>query len=373
MRRSITLGRTTAAIAVAATSLLGTTAVAADADTRDRVQTLDQLYTAAKAEGGTLTIYAGGDQPGQFDQISSAFQAQFPDIHVKVQVDLSKYHDARIDNQLARGALEPDVAYLQTVQDFGRWKREGVLLKYRPIGWEHVQPTYKDPQGYFTGLTVLAVTNVVNLDLLPGTTAPKDYSDFLDPSLKGRLAMTFPNDDDAVLYQWKLAVDTYGWDFVRQLVAQDPAFSRGTPVAAGAVAAGFAAASFGSIFPVAPIPGLNVRSQFPPHDPFQSWAQTAAIFKAAQHPAAAKLFMSWMLSAPVQQGAPFWPARDDVTPANGLAPIANYNTDPVAFKTFMTDRAGVESFRNQVELYVGQVTGPNPAVTAGPGPFFPAS
>ncbi|MDX3521433.1 hypothetical protein [Streptomyces scabiei] len=45
-------------------------------------------------------------------------------------VDYSKFHDARIDNQLATGSLVPDVVQLQTLQDFSRWKKEGFLLPY---------------------------------------------------------------------------------------------------------------------------------------------------------------------------------------------------------------------------------------------------
>ncbi|MEE1830337.1 hypothetical protein [Streptomyces sp. SP17KL33] len=47
-------------------------------------------------------------------------------------VDYSKYHDARVDHQLATDSLVPDVVQLQTLQDFERWKRQGVLRPYKP-------------------------------------------------------------------------------------------------------------------------------------------------------------------------------------------------------------------------------------------------
>ena len=39
----------------------------------------------------------------------------------------------------------PDVVHLQTVNDFDRWAREGVLERYRPPGIEHVHERYVDP------------------------------------------------------------------------------------------------------------------------------------------------------------------------------------------------------------------------------------
>jgi ABC-type Fe3+ transport system substrate-binding protein len=34
--------------------------------------------------------------------------------------------------------------------------------------------------------------------------APKEYTDFLKPEFKNKLVLTYPNDDDAVLYQFNL-------------------------------------------------------------------------------------------------------------------------------------------------------------------------
>lgn len=59
---------------------------------------------------------------------------------LNVIVDYSKFHDARIDNQLATGAQVPDVVQLQTLQDYPRWKQEGVLMHYKPNGWDKIYP-----------------------------------------------------------------------------------------------------------------------------------------------------------------------------------------------------------------------------------------
>src|SRR5690349_11533825 len=99
---------------------------------------LQALYRTAVDAGGRLTVYMGGDVAGFFDFIPQAFVAQFPSIRVNTVTDLSKYHDARIDNQLATGNLVADVAILQTTHDFDRWKAIGELLRYRPVGWDKV-------------------------------------------------------------------------------------------------------------------------------------------------------------------------------------------------------------------------------------------
>jgi hypothetical protein len=70
------------------------------------------MYDEARAEGGILTVYAGGDTAEQQDGTVAAFHAAFPALTLSMIVDYSKYHDVRIDRQLATDSLVCDVAPL---------------------------------------------------------------------------------------------------------------------------------------------------------------------------------------------------------------------------------------------------------------------
>jgi ABC-type Fe3+ transport system substrate-binding protein len=48
-----------------------------------------------------------------------------------------------------------------------------------------------------------------------GTAAPATPRDLADPRWKGTIASSYPNDDDAVLYLYKLYAEAYGWDWGR--------------------------------------------------------------------------------------------------------------------------------------------------------------
>ena len=329
--------------------------------------TMQWLYNQALAAGGQLVVFAGGDAPDQNDWLKQAFEQQFPGLTMTIRTDLSKYHDARIDNQLARNRLEPDVAHLQTLQDFDRWKREGVLLRYKPEGFDQVYRQFKDKDGYYTGVMVLAFSYLSNNSLVPPDQAPRTALDFLDPKYKGKLTITWPNDDDAVLYMFKNIVDKYGWGYMDGLMAQQPTFVRGLPSSIGAVMGGQAAATIAGMGGLVSDPASPATFTIPTDDFFQSWAQTAAIFKKAKHLAAAKLYLSWLLSKPFQQQVFQWSVRKDVPPPAGYKPILEYsNTNPVGFHNWMKDRAAVEQFKSQIELYVGRPQGPNPAGAEGP-------
>lgn len=323
-------------------------------------QSIDDLYKAALKEGGQLTVYAGGDEVTQGFGIKSNFERRFPGMKLNIVVDLSKYHDARIEEQLLRKNLDVDVAHLQTLHDFDDWAARGLLLPYKPVGWDQIPTAYKDPDGRFTGLFMLTFANSYNKNYVSAENAPRDYSDFLKPEFKDRIVIAYPNDDDAVLYMFDKIIQKYGIGFIDQLKANGVQWVRGTQTPRDAVEAGKYAISTGTSGSFVPVESSALRFVLPKNDPFLTWAQTGAIFKNAKHPAAAKLYMSWQLSLPVASNPRQFPIRKDVAPLPGFQTLDHYNTSPEDFVAFMRDRARVERLKSLFERLIGPVQGISP-------------
>ncbi|MFJ9150326.1 ABC transporter substrate-binding protein [Streptomyces sp. NPDC102270] len=327
----------------------------------EETRTLDELYQAALAEGGKLVIYAGGDVSSQADGLRSGFKSRFPDIDLTVVVDYSKFHDVRVDNQFATDTLVPDVVQLQTVQDFVRWKQQGRLLAYKPAGYSKVYAPFKDPHGAWVAVQVSAFSYMYGPAAV-GSDAPRSPLDLADAKWKGRIASSYPHDDDAVLYLYTLYVEKYGWEWLARLAAQDVQFARGSYTPRDAVTSGQKAIGVGGSG--AALATGPVKWVLPDEaTPFMSWGQRAAILKRAKHPTAAKLYLSWRLSVEQQQAATNgWSVRTDVTPPTGLKPIWQYpNGNLDGFPRFMADRAAVERWKQTFALYFGEVKGdPSP-------------
>lgn len=68
---------------------------------------------------------------------------------MNLTVDLSKYHDNRIDRAHLESIHVADVAVLQTLQDFRRWKKEGKLVRYKPASFEDLLESEKDFDGAY--------------------------------------------------------------------------------------------------------------------------------------------------------------------------------------------------------------------------------
>uniref|UniRef100_UPI000A385DD7 ABC transporter substrate-binding protein n=1 Tax=Streptomyces bobili TaxID=67280 RepID=UPI000A385DD7 len=277
----------------------------------EETRSLDELYQAALAEGGKLVLYAGGDTPTQQDGTKAAFLRRFPDIDLTLVVDYSKYHDVRVDNQFATDTLVPDVVQLQTVQDFVRWKSQGRLLSYKPAGFSQIHHGFKDPQGAWVAIGVIAFGSMYGTDAV-GADAPRTPLDLIDPKWKGRIASSYPHDDDAVLYLYAQYVKRYGWEWAAKLAAQDVQFARGSHTPGAAVRSGQKAIGIGGSGSLNSVPSSPTRFLVAEGHPFMAWGQRAAILRQAAHPAAACLYLNWQLST-AQQQASFngWSVRTD--------------------------------------------------------------
>ncbi len=338
---------------------------AAAGDVRPDTRSLDEMHKAALAEGGQLLVYGGGDLPNGAAGLESAFMKRFPGMKIRILIDRSKFQGVRIDNQLARNRLQPDVVHILAFNFYDRWKADGQLLRYKPAGWDQVYPEYNDPDGAWTATFVFAFSTYVNTGLISEADAPRDWIDFLDPKFKGKLALTYPNEDDSVLYQFDRIIAKHGWDWVDRLVTQDVLWVQGSGYNRQLIERGQRAASLNTSGPLVPAANATTRFLLPRTDSFLSWAQPTAIFAKARHPEAAKLYMSWLLSPERQGGGTAWSVRRDMPHPRGYGPLSQYNTSPVAFRDALRDRVRLEKLRDQFTQTIGPALEPNPTKVTG--------
>lgn len=316
-------------------------------------RSMQEIYQAALKEWGVVTVYAGGDVQSQAAGIKEGFEKAFPGMKLNVIVDYSKVHDGRLDFQVATKKIIPDVVQFQTLHDFPRWKQEGILMNYKPISWDKVYKDFKDPDGAWTAGLIITFHSVSNKDKLGNIKTPKEAKDFLDPKLKGKLISAYPNDDDAVLFWYKQNIDKYGWKWMEDLMKQNPKFVRGSHVPKNEVK------DKNTQYTTTLGTSRDASSQsstfdLPEKDGFMAWAQRVAILKSTKHLESAKLYLNWLIE---NQGSP-WGVRTDKMPPKGYKQIWEYkNSNMKEFEKFMMDRAGVESFKAQIRLFVGDVKG----------------
>ncbi len=104
-------------------------------------------------------------------------------IKISITGGFSNVLDKQIDQQLKENKLAVDTAVFQTLDDFVRWKAEGQLLPFKPDGFDAIDASFKDSEGAFFGVMVIAMPYQYNTQLVKSEdvpkSAPNDYRGFL--------------------------------------------------------------------------------------------------------------------------------------------------------------------------------------------------
>ena len=318
-------------------------------------QSLIAIYAKAKAEGA-LVLYTGGPT-APWEAAAKEFSARYPGIAVSVTGGFSNVLDKKIDAQLAASKLEVDLAVFQTLQDFVRWKQQGMLLEFKPQGFDKIDASFKDADGAFVAVQVNAHAYAYNPNLVKPEDVPRSALDFLNPRFKGKVVSCYPADDDATLYDFYSIVQKYGWSYMDRYMANQPNFIQGHLGVVRSIASGENLVTFDTIASISTDQknlGVVQAVDFPRSDPLPIWPFTAAIFKSAPHANAAKLFLSWYLSPEVQAKTGNWSPRSDVLPPYGWKPILSYKVVN-DYREFLTNTKQLEELRRRFETYTGPV------------------
>ena len=318
-------------------------------------QNVDSIYDQAKSEGA-LVLYTGGPT-APWEAAAKEFSGQYPGIKISVTGGFSNVLDKKIDAQLAAGKMEVDLAVLQTLQDFVRWREQGILLNFKPQGFEKIDASFKDAGGAYVAVQVNAHAYAYNPNLVKTEDVPRSALDFLNPRFKGKVISCYPADDDATLYAFYSIVQKYGWSYMDRYMANQPNFIQGHLGVARSIASGENLVTFDTIASISMDQnnlGLAQAVAFPQTDALPIWPFTAAIFKFAPHPNAAKLFLTWYLSPEMQAKTGNWSPRSDVPAPNGWKPILSYKVVN-NYRGFLTNTGQLKELRKRFEAYTGPV------------------
>jgi ABC-type Fe3+ transport system substrate-binding protein len=323
-------------------------------------ESIEELYSNAQKEGG-LSLYVAG--PLSFSEPwARLFETEYPGIAVEIRNGPSVDLVDSIDQQRASGRLQADIAILQTLQDFVRWKADGALTVINSDEFGAIAPEFKDDEGFYVGVQVLSVLYAYNTDLLGTDRPPAKATDFLDPRWRGQIIIGYPSADEVVLYLMSTIVDKYGWDFMPSLMANEPRFVFGHVGVTKMIGEGQYAVTFDAINKLASderVAGQPVELAIADEDPMPVWPQSAGILAGSPNPNAAALYIDWYLR-PAQQARVnalgSWSPRHDIAIPADLKPLSEC-TLAEGLLEFMTDRDTVADLKQRFEKFTGPPTG----------------
>ena len=208
---------------IVAVLLISVTAVFADDAER---------IAKAKAEGQVVFYTTMGIDTVR--PVTLAFEKKFPFLKVEVLRANSERMFNRVVVEQQTGKVHADVVNLSVMPLL---KAKRVLAPYRSPEMKAFPEKFRDPDDTWTGLVGNYVVMGYNSRLVPEASAPRDWSDLMQPRWKGRMAM------DVEDYDWFGAMLEYlgqenGKRLMQGLAKQELSWRKGHSLLAQLVAAG---------------------------------------------------------------------------------------------------------------------------------------
>ena len=200
--------------------------------------------------------------------------------------------------------------------------RKGLLVPFRPDGFDEVIDGAKDKDGRWIAQRVQLAGLPVRTDLVPESERPKAWSDLADPRYRGRVVMVDPQASAIALAVVGALAQRLGWDFVRALRLNDTMMVQGHAQLFKAMQQGERALGIGGVDPRSLNDGKELPHQamIVPTEGAVAVGAPVAVVKGAKNPNAARLFAQFMISTVAQRivaDNAMHSSRADIAPPKG--------------------------------------------------------
>ncbi len=293
------------------------------ADARKQAVTdadVSKLYDAAKKEGKVVWWTAHFAQEAA-EKIRDAFKAKYPGIEVEFIRQTAQVIYQRLSQDLKAGIRELDVFASTDEAHYVELKKQNVLAEFQPADIDKLPAQFRnlDPDGsYQLGSLAFIIVNYNPAKIKPAAR----WTDFADARFKGQITTGHPAFSGYV-GNWVVAMnDKYGWDYFKNLAANNPKINRSindtvTDILGGERTIGAGPDNL-SLFKKATGNSIDIAY---PQDGSVLIVAPIAVLKDAPHPNAGRLFENFVYSreyseAIVKQG--HFPLRMGIPSMNGM-------------------------------------------------------
>jgi iron(III) transport system substrate-binding protein len=267
------------------------------------------LFTGAASAKETVVVYTSLENEEVVEYLKAA-KKDLPDLDIQAirlsTGELGARMLAEKDNPQA------DLIWGWAVTNMSEFVPKGMLVPYKPKGWDMIPANFKDPAGYWTAIDLYAAALVPNTKVLEqkNLPMPKGWNDLLNPVYKDMLIMPNPASSGTGFlqvasllvmldpdYKTKPVEENKAWDFLKELDKNMGQYIKSGSKPAKLTAAGEYAVgcSFAFVYSSLKKKGFPVALVMPEEGAgFELEAN--ALLKGAKHEAAAKKFLDWALS-----------------------------------------------------------------------------
>src|SRR5689334_15237173 len=151
--------------------LVGVALCTADVSAQPRIQSMDELYAAAKKEG--QVVFGGAIKAEHVTKLAAAFNKRYPGITVKYTRRSTEPMVQLVETERRANRVTFDVLNLTEPGDVVRWIKQGFLASVPIPDTETMLPSTFDPNGFYAATSVTPMLGIYNTKALSAADAPR--------------------------------------------------------------------------------------------------------------------------------------------------------------------------------------------------------
>jgi len=240
----------------------------------------------------------------------------------------------RLLQEIAAGHPGADVFTMSDAGAANALSRKGLLLPFKPEGFDKVLDDVKDKEGRWIAQRLQLAGIPVRTDKVAAKDVPKTWSDLTNPKYKGLMVMPDPSFTAIQLVVVAMLSQKLGWDFYKALRANDTMIVQGHQQVFSTMQSGERVIGAEGSDPRTFADGKDVPNQtmiYPTEGVFFVSSPTAVI-AGARNPNAAKLFAQFMIAPEAQKmiaASGIHSVRPDVPPPPGMPALTAVKSMPI--------------------------------------------
>lgn len=280
------------------------------------------LVNAAKAEGGTMTIYSLSPA-AVTAPLQTAFQKAYPWATVNmVNIGTAADLTSRVTAESKAGKVGSDVVFETLADTIANYVSQGYVQNFsNPVMTAlHYSNTSYDQNGYWYNFAVIPYGLLYNTNLVSASAAPKALTDLANPTWSGKMTYADPyrmSQSGTTFATYFYVMGNTSWtQLMNQIKANNPTYTSSGSAALQAVIAGKFSLTFAaySDYITSKASGAPVGWTFLNPSAYSSFVAFES--KGAAHPNSAKLFIEWLESEDGQLTVgqtPYFPSDSSVS------------------------------------------------------------
>ena len=265
-------------------------------------QAITPALVAAARQEGLVVWYTSADLH-LAETVGKAFERKFG-IKARVERGGAERIFTRVGQEYASGIHAVDAVNTGDAAQFLAWKRQNMLAPYVPEDVaKHIPDGHRDPDGLYATVRSSLCVIAYNTELVQKDEAPKSFADLLEAKWKGRIVKAHPSYSGTIMTSTYQMVRELGWPYLEKLSQQNVLqVQSATDTPKKIVLGERAVMADGNEYNV-----LLLKEAGKPIEPVYASegspfiVQPSAIFAAAPHPNAARLFQNYLFTVDAQQ------------------------------------------------------------------------